>query len=289
MRPFEYLQPENLEEACSLLSRYRGEAKLLAGGHSLLILLKHRLVSPRYIIDLKNLRALEYISNGQGSIRIGALTTHRAIELSPLIKAKLPILAEMEKKVGSVQVRNWGTIGGSLCHADPAGDPEPALIALRAKVKVVSVRGEREIDLEEFFTDYLTTVLESDEILKEIEVPNPAPYTAGVYRKESIRPGDFGIATVAAVVTLDEGQDVVKEARIVLGAVGATPIRAKKAEESIVGSKLESKLADEAGRIAAAEAQPTTDVNGSVEYKREIVKVLTRQVLSQAMKRAGEV
>lgn len=272
MRPFEYLKPKNLKEACAMFSKHKDEAKILAGGQNLMLLLRQRLVAPQYIINIKGLPGLEYINRAPDGIRIGALTTHRAIETSPLIKKTYPILAEMEKVVGSVQVRNWGTIGGNLAHADPSADPIPVLIALGAKVKAVSVRGEREIALEEFCVDYFQTALEADEILVEISVPKPAPKSGGVYIKESVREGDFGIATVATVVTLGENQKV-KEARIVLGSQSRKPVRAKKAEKVVIGKKAGDDL-EEAGVVAAREADPATDINGSEEYKRELTRVV---------------
>ena len=288
MKPFEYLKPKSLTEACSLLSEHKEEAKIIAGGQSLIPQLKLRVLACKFVIDVKNLQELDYIRENRDSLRIGALTTHRAMELSPVIKERFPVLVEMERRLAQVQIRNWGTIGGSLCHADPAGDPAPTLIALGAKVKAVSVRGEREIVLEEFFIDYFTTVLEPDEILAEIEVPYLPSHTAGAYRKETIIAGDIPIASVAAVIGLDGGQDKVKEARIVLGGVGMTPIRAREAEQVLIGKKAEGKLVEEAGMVAAGEASPTADVQGSVEYKRKLVRLLTKEMVDLAIKRAQE-
>lgn len=283
MKPFEYLEPASLEEACSLLSEHQEEAKIIAGGQSLLPLLKARLIAPKYLINIKGLPNMEYITPTENGIKIGALTVHRALELSPLINERFPILSEMEKVVGTVQIRNWGTIGGDLCHADPSGDPAPALIALGAKVKAVSQKGEREIDLDDFFVDYLQTVLQPDEILVEVEVPSPKPHTGGAYIKESVRVGDSPIVSAAVVVTLDK--DVIQSARIVLGALGTTPVRAKKAEEVMVGRQIKETL-EKVGEIAASEAKPETDIVGLAEYKRELVKVITRQAAQQAIMRA---
>jgi len=285
MRPFELLEPRDITEACSLLAEHKEKAKIVAGGQSLLVLLKARLIAPRYLINIKGFSGLEHIQENSNGIRIGALVTHRAIETSPLIRERLLMLAEMEGRVASVQIRNWGTIGGNLCHADPAGDPAPALIALGAKVKVRSVRGEREIPMEEFFVDYLESALEADEILTEIQLPYPLPGTGGAFIKEAVRFGDMAIASVAAVVTLERG--VVKDARLVLGAVGSTPIRAKEAEKAIIGNMVADVLED-ACRTAAGEAKPVADIYGSVEYKRHLVKVITKSVLTEAARRAQE-
>lgn len=286
MRPFKYLEPKTVPEACSMVAEHGEAAKLLAGGQSLIPLLKQRFITPEYVINLKGLPGLDYLSNGQGSLKIGALTPHRTIETSPLIKSIFPMLSEMERTVGSVQVRNWGTLGGNLCHADPGGDPGPTLIALGAKVKAVSVRGEREIPLEDFFQDYLATALAPDEILVEIEVPTPPPLSGGAFHKESVRLGDMAIASTAAFVVLEGKGGPIKEARIALGAAGSTPIRAKKAEASLVNKKITDELLREAGEIAATEAHPTSDVNGSEEYKLEMVRVVTRNTLREAIRRA---
>lgn len=288
MKRFEYLEPASLKEACSLLSKYKEKAKIIAGGQSLVVLLRTRIFTPDYIINIKNLQKLEYIRDGGDSLRIGALTTHRALETSPLVKDRFPMLAEAEHRLAQVQIRNWGTVGGDLCHADPAADLSPPLIALGAKVKAASVRGEREIALEEFFVDYFTTVLEADEILAEIDVPYLPPYSAGAYRKETIIAGDYPIASVAAVIGLDKQRETVKEARIVLGAVGTTPIRANEAGQAIIGNKLNGRLAEEAGVIASREAHPIADVLGSVEYKRRLVGLLTKEMVDLAIERARQ-
>ncbi len=284
MRPFEFLEPKTLEEACSLLSEHKEEAKLLAGGQSLRPILRQRLLAPKYLINIKGLSELDYIKELRGELKIGALTTHRTIETSLIIGQKLPMLVEMERSVGSIQIRNWGTIGGSLAHADPAGDPAPALIAVGAKVKVVSTRGEREIPLENFMTGYLETTLAADEILTEITVPYLASNSGGAYLKEAIRVGDIGIATVAAMVTLN-GKQQVKDARFVLGAQGTPPLRATQAERVAVGKRAVDSIEDVA-EATAKEARPQTDIVGSVEYKLELVKVLTKRALSLSISRA---
>ena len=262
---------------------------VIAGGQGLLPLLKHRQVTPQYVITIKHFPSLDYIDNGNGSINIGALTTNRAIELSSLVKNKLPMLAELEQVLGDVQTRNWGTIVGNLCAASPTSDPAPALIALGARVKAVSVKGERVIPLDEFFTDYMKTALAPDEIVTELQVPNLPPHSGAAYHKERVRVTDSPIASVAAVISLNAGLDVVTAVRIVLQAVGPTPIRARGTEKILTGNKLRDELLKEAATIAATEARPITDVYGSAEYKREMVKVVARQIIPQAIKRAKAV
>ncbi len=280
---FELLMPANIREACRMLAEHGEEVKVVAGGQSLLPLLKNRFISPKYLINIKGLPDMEYIKRTAKGIQIGALTTHHSLETSALIKQRFPVLSEMEKGVGNLQIRNWGTIGGNLAHGDPASDYGPCLIALNASVKVVSMTGEREIPLDVFFVDYLETVLKPDEILVCINLPKPPPGTGSAYHKESVRLGDAPIASVAATITLDS--KIVKDARIVLGAAGTTCFRAIKAEEVVRGAKIEHAL-KEVGEAAAAEAKPITDLEGSEEHKREIIKVITRRVVSQAISRA---
>jgi carbon-monoxide dehydrogenase medium subunit len=178
---FEYFAPKTVEEAVSLLSQYK-DAKIIAGGQSLLVVLKQRLVTPEYLIDIKGISTLDYINYDKSNgLRIGALTLHRDIEKSPVIHEHFRVLSEMEGNLATIQTRNWGTIGGNICHGDPAGDPAAVFIALKAKLKLASPRGERIIDMEEFSTDYLEVTLESDEILTEIQVPTPPPHTGTGY------------------------------------------------------------------------------------------------------------
>lgn len=286
MRPFEYVAPRNLSEACSTLSEHKEDAKVLAGGQSLVPLLRHRLLSPRYIIDIKRLPGLESIREESDGIKIGALTTHRAVETSPVIARRFPMLVEAERRLAHPQVRNWGTVGGNLCYADPGSDLGPPLMALGARVKMVSTRGERTIPLSGFFTDYLTTVIEPDEILVEIDIPFLKPRSGGAYRKESIRAGDRPIAAVAAAISLNGSGDSIAEAKIILGGVGLTHIDARDAAQSLVGNRADEAAFMEAGTIAAGEAQPTADLEGSEDYKRHMVRVLTRDMLSLALDRA---
>ncbi|MBI4334692.1 MAG: xanthine dehydrogenase family protein subunit M [Chloroflexi bacterium] len=285
MRPFKFLEPRNLEHACSLLARHGDRARVIAGGQSLLPVLKHRVISPRYLINLKGLPGLEYVRIVDGGLAIGALATHRALETSALVKTRFPVLAEMESTLGSVPVRNWGTIGGNLCHADPGGDAGPVLMVLGARLKAVSARGQRHIAVREFFKGYLETTLEPDEILAEVEVPQPLPHSGAVYWKESVRTGDYAIASVAALVEVDGA--VIRNARIVLGAVGSTPVEATLTEKALTGKPIDVNL-DEAASLAAAEANPKIDVEGSAEYKRQIVKYITKEALRRAIARAQD-
>ncbi len=284
---FKYLAPRTVKDAFTLLSRHGEEAKVMAGGQSLLVLMKQGMVAPRYLIDITGIPDLDYIKfDAKKGLRIGSLTAHRAIELSSLIRDKFGVLAEMEQNLASVQVRNWGTIGGNLCHADPAGDPAPPLIALKAKGKIASVSGERSLPLEEFFKDYYETALQADEILTEIQVPNPQPRTGTAYTKFTIMDGDHAIVSVAVSLTLGSGDSVCSDARIVLGAAAAVPMRAPRAEKVLVGKRIKDDVIEEAARVASEESRPTSDVHGSVEYRRELVRVLVKRVAKEAIERA---
>jgi carbon-monoxide dehydrogenase medium subunit len=280
MKNFDYFKPQDFAEACELVSRYREEAKIIAGGQSLVPMIRTNLIAPSYVIDIKELKALEYIVDGADSIRIGAVVTHNDLQSSPLIKARYPILIEMEQRLASSQIRNWGTLGGNICHADPAGDLAPCLIGLQGRVRVRSASKTRVIALNDFFVDYLQSVLEPDEILTEIEIPHQLPNTGGAFIKESVTAGSIAIVSAAAVLSLNG--DEVKHARIVLGAVGPTPVRAYNAEKALT----ENRSIEEVSMIAAEDARPTEDIRGSVEFKRNLVKVATKYALTEAIRRA---
>lgn len=284
---FEYFVPKKVEEALKLLSQYEeGECKVIAGGQSLIILMKQRLLTPKYLIDIKGLSDLDYIKlDDKQSLKIGALTTHRSIEKSPVIQNRFSVLAEMEQNISSVETRNRGTIGGNVCHGDPGGDPVPVLIALNAKLKMTSLSGERTMDAEDFTLDYFETALRHNELLTEIQVPPLPPNTGVKFTKFSQIAGDYANASVAVLITLDKNE-ICDNVRIALGSVGIAPMRAKKAEEILKGKRISDDLLAEAGRVASEEASPTTDAEVSEEYKRELVRVLVKRVGREALERA---
>lgn len=284
---FEYFVPETVEEALKLLSQYdEEECKVIAGGQSLTILMKQKLITPKYLIDIKGLSELDYIKlDEKEGLRIGALTSHRAIEKSPVIQEKFSVLVEMEHNVSSVETRNWGTIGGNVCHGDPGGDPAPVLIALNAKIKVTGLNGERTVAAEDFTLDYFTTDHRHDELITEIQIPGLAPHTGVKFTKISQIAGDYATASVAVLITLDE-KEVCNDVRIALGSVAVAPMRAKKAEELLKGKKISDELLAQAGQIASEEAKPNTDAQSSEEYKRDLVKVLVKRVGKEALERA---
>jgi len=286
IKDFEYLTPKTLKEALTLLDKYKDECKVIAGGQSLLILMRQGLVAPPYLIDIKGLSELSYIKDAKEGLKIGALTTHRAIEKSPVIKKKFSVLAEMEERLASIQTRNWGTIGGNICHADPAGDPIPVLIALNATLTTAGLKGERNIAVEDFCRDYFETALEPGELLTEIQVPPPPPRTGAAYTKFNIIESDLATTGVAVSVTLGAGDGVCQDIRIALGASAPTPMRAKKAEAVLRGKKITDALLKEAGEVASTEAEPISDIYASAEYRRELVKILVARMAKEASARA---
>lgn len=285
---FEYFAPKTVKEAISLLSRYK-DAKIIAGGQSLLVIMKQGLLRPEYLIDIKGISALDYVNYDKSKgLRIGALTLHRAIEKSPVIQKHFKVLTEMEQNLATIQTRNWGTIGGNLCHGDPAGDPAPVFTALNAKLKLVSLGRERIISVEEFSKDYLEVALEPGEMLTEIQVPTPPPRTGTGYEKLMVMKGDMGIIGAAVSITLSERDGVCKDARIVLGNAASVPLRVKEAEKVLIGKTINEGLLTKAGEIASREADPPSDVHGSAEYRREMVKVFVRRAARIALEKAKE-
>jgi carbon-monoxide dehydrogenase medium subunit len=284
---FEYFAPKTVKEALSLLARHKTAAKIIAGGQSMLVVMKQGLLAPEYLIDIKGITTLEYIKYDKAEgLRIGALTIHRAVEKSPIVQKHFGVLSEMERNLATIQTRNWGTIGGNLCHGDPAGDPTPVLIALKAKLKVASSRKERTIEVEEFAKDYLEVALGPDEMLVEIQVPTPPPHTGVACDKLMVMKGDMGIVGAAVALTLSPRNGVCQDARIALSNCAATPLRAKKAEKQLIGKEISDALLAEAGETASAETSPISDVHGSAEYKKEMAKVFVKRVAAKALERA---
>jgi len=287
IRDFEYFAPGTLDEALTLVDKYQDEAKVMAGGQSLLILMRQGLVAPDHLIDIKGISELDYINfDDETGLRIGGLTTHRSIEKSPLMQNGYGVLAEMERHVATIQTRNWGTIAGNLCHADPAGDPATVLVALNASVKLAGLQGERTIALDDFAVDFFETALEPNELLTEIRIPKCPPRTGTAYTKFNIIENELGIVGVAVSITLGSGNDLCEDVRIALGASAPIPLRAKKAEEILRGQKITNNLLAEAGEAAATEADPIADICASAEYRCELVKTLVARVGKEALARA---
>jgi len=287
IRDFAYFRAKTKDEALDLLDQHKDDCKVICGGQSLLILMRQGLVAPKNLIDIKAAKELSYIDfNKKSGLRIGAATTHREIEKSSLIKEHYPLLTEMEQNLASIQTRNWGSIGGNLCHADPAGDPGPVLVALNASVKMASKQRERTKPLEEFFVDFFETILEPGELLVEIIVPAIPPRTALAYEKFNIIKNELGIVSVAASITLDAKGASCKEARVVLGAAAPKPRRAKEAEKLLIGQKLDDRLLEKVGEKASKEAEPVTDIHATEDYRRYLVKVLAKKMVKKAWEKA---
>jgi len=280
---FEYHRPDSLEEALQVLAEHGDEAKVLAGGQSLIPVMKLRLAAPAHLIDISRL-GMDSIDEADGHLAIGALARHRDLERSDLLKARYPVMAAAAPQISDPIVRNLGTIGGSLCHADPAGDWGSVMLALQASVVLRSGRGEREMPISEFLEDTFTTALEPDEILTEVRVPQPAGSSGGTYLKMERKVGDF--ATVAAALHLSLSNGTIERAGIGLTAVGSTNLQATDAEASLAGAEPTEAAFAEAGRLAAEASSPVTDVRGSAEYKRHIVDVYVRRGLATALEKA---
>ena len=280
---FNYHQATSVQETLSLLEKCRDDYKIICGGQSLLILMRQGLVAPENLIDIKRVKEMSYIEYDPiNGLKIGAATIHREIEKSPLIKKHFLVLVEMEKNLASVQTRNWGTIGGNLAHGDPAGDPGPILIALNATVKMANQERERILPLEDFFIDIFETALEEGELLTEIQVPILPKKTAVAYEKFNIIKNHQGIVSVAASITIAEDGAGCKDARIVLGAAAAIPLRAKEAEQMLIGNKIDTKLLVNVGKKASEESDPVSDIHATETYRRFLVKALTTKVARKA-------
>jgi len=284
---FEYFAPRTIDEVLSLLEKYGEEAKILAGGQSLVPMMKLRLIKPRYIIDIyKNLKKdLSYVVEEGDRLRIGALTTHYEILTSELIRTKCPILAKAAEYIGDWQVRNRGTIGGSLCHADPAAHYLPVIVALNAELLVKGPNKERVIKATEFFKDIMTTALASNEILIEIRVPKINGYAWG-YEAIHRRSGDFALCISTVLLRLKDRY--CESAKIVIGAATPVPIEMKNAEKILEGKTIDEKIIEEASMKVYEELpKPFSDIKATADYRREMAKVLTRRALIHAL-RGGE-
>lgn len=282
---FEYVAPRSVAEAVALLRQHSYDAKVIAGGQSLIPMMRFRMAQPKVLVDIGRIPGLDYLREEDGYLRIGALVRHATMEHSPLIQERYPLLAATARVVADPLVRNLGTVAGSLVHADPAGDWAAAMMAARAQVVVAGPDGERLIGIDDFLVDTFTTALEPDELVVEVRVPIPGPRSGGDYQKIERKVGDFATAAVAVQVTLDEAGRC-QQAGIGLCAVGPITLRAAAAEEALVGQPLDEATIRKAAALAAEAAQPTSDTRGSAEYKRDMVRVLTIRALRSAAARA---
>lgn len=268
-----------------MLSRYGDEARVLAGGQSLIPLMKLRLASPSHLIDIGRVTELRAIAHGSGSLSLGALATHASVLESRFVRGVFPMIADAVGVIGDTQVRNWGTVGGALAEADPAGDWGAVALALKARLRCVSPRGERLLDADGFFTDAYTTRLAPDELIVEILFPEPTEGTGGAYLKLERRAGDFAVVGVAVQLSLAE-KFICQDISIALTAAGLTPLRADAAADFLRGKELRRDYIDEAARWVASDAEPATDIRGSEEYKRAAFAELFKQAVEIALRRA---
>jgi len=284
-RPFEYYAPASIPDALGLLKKYGDEAKLLAGGHSLLPMMKLRFAQPGHVIDLGKISELRGIREDGGTIRIGAMTSENELIWSTLLQKKCPLLVEGARLISDPQVRYRGTIGGDICHGDPANDHPALMLALGASFVLRSSTGERVVPADGFFVGPYATAMQADEIMTEIRIPTPAPGTGFCYSKLKRKIGDF--ATAAAAVTLVMKGDTVSQVTIALTNVAATPLKARDAEDSLRGKSLTDANIATAAQLAMSICDPSPDQRGSAEYKTAMAGEMTQRALRTARSRAG--
>jgi len=286
--PFEYHAPDSIEQAVELYSQYSGEAKILAGGQSLVPAMNFRVVQPSVLVDLNRVGELSYIREDKDVLRIGSMSRERHLEFDPLIPKWAPLLAEAVHFIAHPQIRNRGTIGGSIVNADPAAELPVLMVALNARLKAKNKSGERWIGAPDFFVGMFTTALELDEILVEIELPLSAPRTGWSFMEVAPRAGDYAMMGVAALVTVDEAGQC-KGAKLVYLNAGEGPVEAKEAEKLLEGKTLNDELIESAASKASQEEiNPFGNIHASSEFQRHLANVLTKKALKQALQRAGE-
>jgi carbon-monoxide dehydrogenase medium subunit len=282
---FEYDRPSTLEEALELLTRYGDEAKVLAGGQSLIPMMKLRFASPSRLIDVNRIPGLDGIEERQGALRIGALVRHNQLAESEVVRSRYPTIATAAPQIADPLVRNLGTIGGSLTHCDPSGDLGAVMLSLEASVLLRSIDGEREVPIGEFLADTFQSSIAPTELLTEVRVPMPAARSGGAYLKLERKVGDY--ATVAVAVSLSMEDGAIGTIGIGLTSVGLTNLKATSAEQALVHAEPSEEAFAEAGRLAAGAANPVEDVRGSIAYKRHMVEVFVRRGLTRAVEMAG--
>lgn len=279
------IRPETLDEALEARAKYTLDALPVAGGQSVLVMLRNKLINPEVLIDLESIDGehIRGVKADAAGLSIGAMTTYYQILTSPVVKKAAPVLAQAAEKVSSTAIRNLGTIGGNVCHNELGADLPPVLLTLNGVAALQSRKGRREVPLSDFFQGYFETAVEPDELLCRVDLALPPEGAAGVYLKHAITSEDLAMAGVAVVVVPDrERNNAVSEVRIGLGGVAPVPLRAVKAEAAVKGAVLDESTAREAGEIAATEVDPETDAHASAEYRRKMVKVLVRRALLKA-------
>ncbi len=283
--PFQYLAPDSLDEAITLLVEHGEDAKLLAGGQSLVPLMAFRMVRPSVLVDLRKIEALHNYRLDGDLLTIGSMVTHRRVELDRAATARCAMLAEAIEQVGHVAIRNFGTVGGSLAHADPAAEWPAVALALDGHLTIAGPAGSRVARAADFFIDWMTTSLAPDEVLTQVRIALPSPGTGSAFEEVSRRHGDFAIVAAAAVITV--AGPVITRARIALAGAALTPIRARSAEAVLVGSSLTAEDLQAAGEAASTDIDPVADLHGSETYRRRLAAALTRRSVAHAYRRAG--
>ncbi len=282
---FDYYSPSTVQEALALLAEHGDEAKLLAGGQSLIPAMRFRLAMPEVLIDLNSIDGLGYVREENGHLAIGAMARESALEESAVVQDSYALLADAAAVIADPIVRNMATVGGNIAHADPANDHPAVMLAYGAKVVAQGPNGTRTIAIDDFFTDLFENSLADNEILTEVRIPKPGANSGGAYVKVERKVGDYAISAVAVQVTMDG--DICTAARIGLTNVNPVPMRAKNAEQALIGQALTDEVIEAAGQAAAAECDPSPDLRGSVAYKRDVTRVLTKRAIRQAMERVG--
>jgi len=284
--PFKYFAPSTIDEALSLLAEYGYDAKILAGGQSLIPSMNFRMAQPTVLIDLNNVSELFYVKNESDGLRIGAMTRQREMERNTLVSQIAPLIQETMPFIAHLQIRNRGTVGGSIAHADPAAELPAVMMALNARFQLRNKNGQRWVEANEFFQGMFATALAPEEILTEISLPVLPKNCGWAFREVARRRGDFALVGAAAVVVLDNNK-ICQKARLVFLSVGDGPVEAHQAEQILIGQNGNDELVDEAAETAATQdIDPPGDIHASPEYRRHLAKVLTKQVLSQAFERA---
>jgi aerobic carbon-monoxide dehydrogenase medium subunit len=280
---FDYSAPANLKEALTLLAG--GKAKILAGGMSLIPLMKLRLAAPEHVVDISRIPGLSYVREEQGTIRVGALTTHYEVETNALLRGKCPLLPETASHIGDVQVRNMGTLGGSIAHADPAADYPAALYALEAKVRLVSAKGDRTLSMDEFLVDTMTTAIEWGEIVLEVILPVEAGGTGVSYQKMPQPASGFALVGVAARIASSGGK--ISMARVGVTGVAPKAYRAEKVEELLAGKSGTAEEIRQAAAVIADEVEPNSDLHASADYRAQMAKVYAARAITSALQRTA--
>jgi aerobic carbon-monoxide dehydrogenase medium subunit len=281
---FEYATPKTIPEAIALLDKNK-DAKILSGGHSLIPLMRFRLATPPFLVDINRIPGLDYIREESGWLRLGALVREVDIDESTLVQTKYPLLHDTSRVIADPIVRNRATLAGNLAHADPANDHPAAMVAYRAELVATGPKGSRTIAADQFFTGIFETALASDEILTEVRIPVPPAHSGGAYVKLERKVGDFATAGVAVQLTLG-ANGAVQQIGIGLTNVGSTGMRAKRSEDALRGKKPDDALIAQATQFAQEDCEPSADLRGSEEYKRNLVRVLTTRALHKAIERA---